>query len=104
LRPHQGAWKRQFHGLLPREVIQLPDYADVSVDYSHVEAAARAGMKEMPVFTDGNMIQVRPNALLREFEVEGEERDAGNRGASEVQPTPPPRRRPRGSKEEEGVS
>jgi hypothetical protein len=45
-----------------------------------VEAAARAGMKEMPVFTDGNMIQVRPNALLREFEVEGE---SGTQGTGE---------------------
>ncbi len=81
---------RQFHGLLPREVIHLPDYPDVSVEYSHVEAAARAGMKTMPIFTDGNMIQVEPDLLLREFEIEGEERDAGNRGAFEVEPTPPP--------------
>lgn len=91
---------RQFHGLLPREVIQLPDYPVVSVDYSHVEAAARAGMSMMPVFTEGNMIQIDPNKLLREFEIEGEARDAGNRGASEVEPTPPPRQRSKRLKEE----
>ena len=85
---------RQFHGLLPREAIQLPEFPEVAVEYSHIEAAARVGMKVMPVFTDGNMIQVDPDALLREFEVEGEDRDAGERGASEVEPRPPSRPRP----------
>ena len=80
---------RQFHGLKPREVVQLPNYPDVAVDYSHLEAAARAGMREMPVFTDGNMIAVNPDQVLACFEVEGEARDAGDRGAWEVEPTPP---------------
>ena len=81
---------RQFHGLRPKEVIYLPDYPNVSVDYSHVEAAAREGLRKMPIFTEGNMIMVNPDRLLRQFEVKGEPRDAGDRGAWEVEPEPPP--------------
>ncbi len=89
---------RQFHGLLPTERVQLPDYPDVAVDYSHLEAASRARLKVMPVFTEGNMIQVSPNEILKCFEVPGEPRDAGDRGASEIEPTPPTRRPRKGGR------
>lgn len=90
---------RQFHGLLPVERVQLPEYPEVAVEYSHLEAAIRVGLKVMPVFTEGNMIQVSPREILEYFEVPGEPRDAGDRGALETEPTPPRHRAGKGGRQ-----